>query len=157
MTSLLRTFAYCCFVSAASAASAQTPQQQVAAVLDDWHQAASVADEARYFGYFAPHGIFMGTDATERWTAAEFREWAKPQFKRKAAWSFKPRDRHIELSVDRRTAWFDEMLDTPNLGLCRGSGILVLTGGKWKIAQYNLSVPIPNALVDGIVKQIGSR
>jgi hypothetical protein len=157
MTSLLRTFAYCCFVFAASAASAQTPQRQIAAVLDDWHQAASVADEARYFGYFAPNGVFMGTDATERWTVAEFREWAKPQFKRKSAWSFKPRDRHIELSADRRIAWFDEMLDTPNLGLCRGSGVLVLTGGKWKIAQYNLSVPIPNALVDGIVKQIGSR
>jgi hypothetical protein len=32
-----------------------------------------------------------------------------------------------------------------------------LLGGQWKIAQYNLSVPIPNALVDGIVKQIGAR
>jgi hypothetical protein len=157
MTCLVRAFAYCCLGFAVSAASAQTPQQQVAAVLDDWHQAASVADEARYFGYFAPNGVFMGTDATERWTVAEFREWAKPQFKRKSAWSFKPRDRHIELSADRRTAWFDEMLDTPNLGLCRGSGVLVLTGGKWRIAQYNLSVPIPNALVGGIVRQIGSR
>ena len=42
------------------------PAQDVATVLDDWHQAASVADEARYFGHFAPNGIFMGTDATER-------------------------------------------------------------------------------------------
>jgi hypothetical protein len=157
MTCLVRTYAYCCLALAASAVAGQTPQQQVATVLDDWHQAASVADEARYFGYFAPNGVFMGTDATERWTVAEFREWAKPQFKRKSAWSFKPRDRHIELSADRRTAWFDEMLDTPNLGLCRGSGVLVLIGGKWRIAQYNLSVPIPNAMVDGIVKQIGSR
>ncbi len=139
MTYLVRTLAYCCLAFAASTISAQTPQLKIAAVLDDWHQAASVADEARYFGYFASSGIFMGTDATERWTMAEFREWAKPQFKRKSAWSFKPRDRHVELSADRRTAWFDEMLDTPNLGLCRGSGVLVLTGGKWKIAQYNLS------------------
>ena len=139
------------------AAFGQTPAQQVSAVLNDWHQAASVADEARYFGYFAPNGVFMGTDATERWTVTEFREWAKPQFKRKAAWSFKPRDRHIDFSADGKTAWFDEMLDTPNLGLCRGSGVLVLLGGKWKIAQYNLSVPIPNALVDGIVKQIGAH
>jgi hypothetical protein len=97
MTYPLRAFSYCCLVCVASAASAQTPQRQIAAVLDDWHQAASVADEARYFGYFAPNGVFMGTDATERWTVAEFREWAKPQFKRKSAWSFKPRDRHIEL------------------------------------------------------------
>jgi len=143
MTCLLRTLAYCCLVFAASVASAQTPQQQVAAVLDDWHQGSIRCDEARYFGYFAQNGVFMGTDATEHWTVAQFREWAKPQFKRKSAWSFKPRDRHIEFSADRSTAWFDEMLDTPNLGLCRGSGVLVLTGGKWKIAQYNLSVPIP--------------
>jgi hypothetical protein len=32
-----------------------------------------------------------------------------------------------------------------------------LLGDKWKIAQYNLSVPIPNALSDSIVKQIGAR
>jgi SnoaL-like domain len=139
------------------AAWAQTPAKQVAAVLDDWHQAASVADKARYFGHFAPNGVFMGTDATERWTVAKFRAWAKPQFQRKSAWSFKPRDRHTDFSVDGKTAWFDEMLDTPNLGLCRGSGVLVLLDGKWKIAQYNLSVPIPNALVDGIVKQIGAH
>ena len=142
---------------AVSAASAQTLAEQVGAVLDDWHQAASVADEARYFDHFAPHGVFMGTDATERWTVTEFRAWAKPQFQRKSAWSFRPRDRHIDFSGDRKTAWFDETLDTPNLGQCRGSGVLVLLGGKWRIAQYNLSVPIPNALVDGIVKQIGAR
>ncbi len=116
-----------------------------------------MADEARYFGHFAPNGVFMGTDATERWTVTEFREWAKPQFQRKSAWSFHPRDRHIDFSTDRKTAWFDEMLDTPNLGLCRGSGVLVSLGGKWKIAQYNLSVAIPNAMVDGIVKQIRAR
>ncbi len=49
------------------------------------------------------------------------------------------------------------MLDTPNLGVCRGSGVLVLINGNWKIAQYNLSIPIPNALAGGIVKQIGGH
>src|ERR1700679_3935092 len=134
----------------AFSASAQTPEQQVGAVLDDWHQAASVSDESRYFDHFAPNGVFMGTDATERWTVAEFRQWAKPQFQRKSAWSFKPRDRHIEFSADGQSAWFDEMLDTPNLGLCRGSGVLVLLGGAWKIAEYNLSIPIPNALAASV-------
>jgi hypothetical protein len=142
---------------AASLAPAQSSAFQVGAVLDDWHQAAAVADEARYFGYFAPNGVFMGTDATERWTLPEFRQWAQPSFRRKSAWSFKPHDRHIDFSGDGKTAWFDEMLDTPNLGLCRGSGVLLSLGGKWKIMQYNLSVPIPNALVGGIVKQIGAR
>jgi hypothetical protein len=147
-----------CFLGlAASAASAQTPAQQIGAVLDDWHQAASVADEGRYFGYFAPNGVFIGTDPTERWTVAEFRAWAKPRFQKKSTWSFKARGRHIEFSADGKTAWFDEMLDTSDLGVCRGSGVLVSLGGKWKIAQYNLSVPIPNAMVDGVVKQIGAR
>jgi hypothetical protein len=127
----------------------------VGAVLDDWHQAAAVADEARFFGHFAPNGIYMGTDATERWTVSAFSEWAKPAFRRKSAWVFKSRDRHVEFSADGRTAWFDEMLDTPNMGLCRGSGVLALIAGKWKIAQYNLSVPIPNSMLNGIVKQIG--
>jgi hypothetical protein len=40
------------------------------------------------------------------------------------------RDRHIDFSADSKTAWFDEMLDTPNLGPCRGSGVLVLLGGQ---------------------------
>jgi SnoaL-like domain len=138
-------------------ASAQSAAQQVGAVLDDWHQAASVADEARYFGHFAPNGVFMGTDATERWTRDEFLKWAQPQFQRKSAWSFKPRSRHIDFSEDRKTAWFDEMLDTPNLGPCRGSGVLVFVDGEWKIEQYNLSVPIPNAIVRDLVKQIGAH
>jgi hypothetical protein len=150
----MRTFA---LFFVALAAWAQTPGEQVSAVLDDWHRAAAAGNEARYFGHFAPNGIFMGTDSTERWTVAEFRVWAKPHFDRKSAWNFKPHDRHIDFSADGKTAWFDEMLDTPNLGLCRGSGVLVLLGGSWKIAQYNLSIPIPNALADGIVRQIGDH
>ena len=50
-------------------------------VLDDWHLAAAQADEARYFGHFAENAVFLGTDATERWTKAEFRVWASPYFK----------------------------------------------------------------------------
>ena len=157
MSRLIGIFVICLLALATSDASASSASQQIGAVLDDWHQAASVADEARYFGHFAPNGIFMGTDATERWTVAEFRAWAKSRFERKSTWTFKANARHIDFSADRKTAWFDEMLDTLDLGLCRGSGVLVLLGGKWKIAQYNLSVPIPNALVDGIVKQIGAR
>jgi len=137
-------------------ALAQTPAAQVSAVLDDWHQAAAAADELRYFEHFAPNGVFMGTDATERWTVAQFRVWAKPYFDRKKAWSFKPRYRHIAFSADGAIAWFDEMLDTPNLGVCRGSGVLIRQSGAWKIAQYNLSIAIPNALADSVVKQIAA-
>jgi hypothetical protein len=145
------------FCLTAGAGFSETNVQAVATVLDDWHQAASVADEARYFGHFAENGVFMGTDATERWTVRQFREWAKPHFERKSAWSFKARDRRIEFSSDGRIAWFDEMLDTPNLGVCRGSGVLIRIGNTWKIAQYNLSIPIPNALAPEIVKEIAGH
>src|SRR5579872_7133524 len=106
-------------------AAAQSRVEVVAAVLDDWHEAASVANEARYFGHFAANGIFMGTDATERWTVSEFRAWAKPYFDRKKAWTFHAHDRHIFFSADGQTAWFDEMLTTLDLGACRGSGVLI--------------------------------
>ena len=135
---------------------AQTPGAGVAQVLDDWHQAAAVSDEARYFGHFAPNGIFMGTDASEHWTVNAFRVWAKPAFDGKRAWKFKARDRHIDFSADGKTAWFDELLDTGTMGTCRGSGVLTRSGKTWKIAQYNLSLPVPNSLLGGIVKQIAA-
>jgi hypothetical protein len=137
-------------------ALAQTPEQAVNKVLDDWHRAAAAADEPRYFNHFAANGVFMGTDATERWTVAAFRQWAKPHFDAKKAWDFHPRDRHVSFSAAGDTAWFDEMLDTANLGVCRGSGVLVRQGGEWKIAQYNLSVPIPNSIVYALVKEIAA-
>jgi ketosteroid isomerase-like protein len=122
------------------------------AVLDDWHQAAAQADEARYFGHFTADAVFLGTDATERWTRDEFRKWAAPYFAKKKAWSFKATRRHLTLTKDGTTAWFDEELATPNLGPARGSGVLVKEGAAWKIAQYNLSVPIPNEVFPQVRK-----
>ncbi|QSQ11161.1 nuclear transport factor 2 family protein [Myxococcus landrumensis] len=132
----------------------EDPKVTIAAVLDDWHQAAAQADEARYFGHFTPDAIYLGTDATERWTRDEFRAWAKPYFSKGQAWKFKAVSRHVFLSKDGTVAWFDEMLDTPNLGPSRGSGVLVKEGAAWKIAHYHLSVPIPNDIVDDVVKRI---
>jgi hypothetical protein len=133
---------------------AQSPAERISTVLNDWHKAAAAADEPRYFAHFAPNGVFMGTDAAERWTITEFRKWARPHFEDKKTWDFKARDRHINFSPDGQTAWFDEMLDTGTLGVCRGSGVVTLIGNEWKIAQYNLSAPIPNSMVSGVVKQI---
>jgi ketosteroid isomerase-like protein len=131
-----------------------TPESQVSAVLDDWHAAAAAADEARYFGHFARDAVFLGTDATERWTVEEFRRYAHPHFAKGKAWSFRSVSRHVSFSADGSVAWFDEMLDTPNLGPSRGSGVLVRDNDQWRIAQYNLSVPIPNDLMDEFKKRI---
>lgn len=123
------------------------PRVAITTVLDDWHKAAAEADEARYFGHFTADAVFLGTDATERWTRDAFRAWARPFFSRGKAWSFRAVSRNISLSPEGTVAWFDEALDTPNMGPCRGSGVLVKEGSGWKLAQYNLSVPIPNALL----------
>lgn len=124
-------------------------------ILDDWHLAASEANAERYFSHFtSDSAIFMGTDATERWTAGEFKHWAQPYFDEGQAWDFTAEERHVYLSDNGYTAWFDESLDTPNLGPARGSGVLLKKQGTWKIAHYNLSIPIPNAIVDTVVSQV---
>ena len=133
---------------------AQREDAAVAAVLDDWHLAAAQADELRYFGHLRAGAVFLGTDATERWPKAEFQAWAHPFFQRGRAWAFKAKQRSLAFSVDGQVAWFDESLDTPNLGPARGSGVLIKEQGRWRIAQYNLSVPIPNTLLATFKVQI---
>jgi hypothetical protein len=137
--------------------SLETRQAQINAVLDDWHQAAANADEDHYFKHFTADAVFLGTDATERWTRDEFRKWAKPYFAKGKAWNFKATRRNVAFAKDGTVAWFDEALDTPNLGPARGSGVLVWDGKTWKIAQYNLSVPIPNDAFAEVKKVIESR
>ena len=114
----------------------------VGAELDDFHDAAARADEERYFAHFAPDGVFLGTDATERWNVAGFRAYAHPYFARGKAWSFRAARRAVVVRGD--LAWFDEDLETQNLGPARGSGVLSLRGGRWLIEQYVLSITIPN-------------
>ena len=92
-------------------------------VLDDLHRAAAEADEARYFGHFAAQAVFLGTDPGERWTLEAFRVWAKPWFQRKSAWTLVPRDRHVTVARDGRTAWFDEVAESSHYGACRGTGL----------------------------------
>ncbi len=129
---------------------AQTPES----VLDSWHLAAARADADSYFGLMAPGAVFLGTDATERWTKDEFRAYAEPYFKKGKAWTFKAVKRHVSYSPDGNIAWFDEDLDTLNMGPARGSGVLMKQGKTWRIAQYNLSVPIPNPLMKQVTKEI---
>jgi len=124
-------------------------------MLDGWHDAAAKADEARYFGAMTPEFVFLGTDATERWDAASFREFAHPYFAKGTAWTFVPHDRHVMLSPRGDVAWFDEKLDSASYGDCRGTGVVRRDGGAWKIAHYNLTIPIPNDLAKEVVKMIG--
>ena len=131
-----------------------TPQDSLNKMIDQWHQSAAQADEKGYFDVIASEGIYMGTDATERWDKESFRRFAQPHFKKGKAWSFKAIRRATSFSLDRKTAWWDEDLSTPNLGPSRGTGVAILTPSGWKIVFYNLSVPIPNPLMSQVKSQI---
>jgi len=112
-------------------------------VLDDWHAAAAASDEERYFGHLSNDAIFLGTDATERWNPVEFRRYAHNSFAAGRGWRMRSIRRAVTLRGD--VAWFDEDLETANLGPSRGSGVLERDADdRWRIAQYNLAITVPN-------------
>lgn len=118
--------------------------------IDNWHQAAAVADADAFFGAMAPTGIYIGTDASERWLRDDLRSWAKNAFARESAWAFAPRDREVYYSADQRYVWWEELLDTW-MGDCRGSGVAVWEDGRWQILHYHLSVTVPNEKIQGFI------
>lgn len=129
--------------------------QKVASLLDTLNATAARADYAAYFNCYDKDAIFMGTDATERWTRDSFAVWAKPFFDRGRAWNFSAMERNIYFSPDSTLAWFDELLRT-QMKICRGSGVLVKRGEDWKLKQYVLSATIPNGLMDTVVSMKAS-
>ena len=78
------------------------------AVLDNFHQAAGEANYDKYIDLLAQDAIYLGTDSGERWNKKQFAAFVKP-YKTKQG---------------------------------------------WKILQYNLSIPVPNAIAREVVKSI---
>lgn len=130
---------------------------RVGAVLTDFHDAAAKADAKRYFEHFAPGAIFIGTDATERWTVEEFQAFAEPYFSKGRGWTYVASERHTYVSDDGQTAWFDELLDNDNYGVTRGTGVLVRIDGRWRLTQYHLTIPVPNDLATQLVELIRAQ
>ena len=133
-----------------TAAASGNDTLAIANLLDTFNATAGRADFQRYFDCLTADAIFTGTDATERWTKAQFQAYAKPFFERGKAWNFTAIDRHITLGKDSSVAWFDELLST-QMKICRGSGVAIKQNGNWKISQYILSATIPNGLMDSVV------
>jgi SnoaL-like domain len=134
-------------------------------LLNKFHGAASTADGVTYFNCFATKqkqpSYFIGTDATERWMVEEFKSYVMPYFSKGIGWIYKPVTRNISYSNDEQIAWFDEILDNERFGTARGSGVLVkevddlvLNSTSWKIAQYHLTIPIPNEKTDQCIEII---
>ncbi|MDP6414629.1 MAG: nuclear transport factor 2 family protein [Gammaproteobacteria bacterium] len=131
----------------------QSPAQATAAigdVLDAYHAAAAAADWNTYFDLMSENGVFLGTDADERWTKPEFRAYAG----NRSGWLYRPVRRNINITPDGMSAWFDEILDSASYGTSRGTGVLIRTDDGWKISQYHLTLPIPNELAGKLTDEI---
>jgi hypothetical protein len=126
-------------------------KQEINILIDHWHKAAAEANFENYFNVMSDESIFIGTDATENWNKQDFIAFAKPYFDKGKAWHFTTLERNIYFSKDKKTIWFDELLNT-QMKICRGSGILVQENKKWKIKHYVLSMTIPNDNVEEVVK-----
>lgn len=138
------------FYSLSFFAQNESQNNDVNQLVDLWHKAASEANFKQYFDVMEDDAIFIGTDATEYWNKQEFENYAKPHFDKGKAWSFTTLERHIYFDSTGNTAWFDELLDT-QMKICRGSGVLVKTGGRWKIKHYVLSMTIPNETSKSVI------
>ena len=95
-----------------SGLQAQTQQEKITLVLNNWHLAASNAKFDDYMNAMTNDAIYIGTDATENWNKKDFMAFAKPYFDKGKAWNFTALERHIYISKDQKTAWFDELLNT---------------------------------------------
>jgi hypothetical protein len=129
--------------------------RQVNAFVDGWHDDAAHARMA-YFDKMAPDGVYIGTDRGELWQRDAFRAWGRKYFEgKRAAWVFHATRRNVYASADGNTIWFDELLDTENMGHCMASGVIRKTAAGFEIEHYQLSIAVPNAIakqVTGLVQ-----
>jgi len=160
-------FLACCLFFA-GLAHAATPNsapnaalvKQVNAFVDSWHDDAAHARLA-YFDKIAADGVYIGTDRSEIWKRDAFREWARGYFQgKKSAWTFRATQRNVYASDDGKLIWFDELLDTQNMGHCMASGVIRKTAKGFEIVHYQLSVAVPNEIVDkvtGMIKEAETK
>lgn len=148
-------FSACAACAQAAASTTETDaayRQRIAAFLDEWHDDAAHS-RMRYFDKIAQNGVYIGTDKSERWTRDDFKQWAKPYFAQPSAWAFHAVKRNIAFSGDKTYVWFDEQLDT-QMGLCQASGVIQNTKEGLQILHYQLSLAIPNPLVEHLQGEI---
>ena len=123
---------------------ADNQNTNVDALMDGLHRDAHEANFNDYFARYTPDAIFLGTDKTERWTIAEFKDYAEPAFADGHGWTYTVVERNWE--GNGNTRWFDEILFNEKLGHCRGTGVVKLQEGEWKIAHYALTMLVPNEI-----------
>lgn len=129
-----------------------TDRAAVAAVLDELHARAAAADHAGYMALYHADAVFLGTDRTEYWPRPEFERYTRQRFSGGTGWTYVPTERFVHVRDD--VAWFEERVVNARYGETRGTGVLIFDAGRWQIAQYNLTLPIPNDLFDQVAKDV---
>lgn len=157
----MKRFLTACFlclglIGAVSAATDAELTEQVNAFVDAWHDDAANTRMA-YFDKIAKDGVYIGTDRSELWTRDEFKAWSKKYFDAKSAWTFKATRRNVYASNDKSLIWFDELLDTKNMGHAMASGVIRKTKNGFEIVHYQLSVAVPNEVVDQVTGTIAEH
>lgn len=128
--------------------------QRVNMVLSSWHMAADNGLYEFYFDQMTDDAVFLGTDASERWTKTEFMRYAREPFSDGNGWTYEQVEYHVAFNDQRDTAWVDEILENEKYGTMRGTAVLVLDGENWKIAHYSLTFLVPNEKAGEVVELI---
>jgi len=145
MRSVLFAVAAVLLAAAAAAQDSEPTVEAIEAVIDDFHDAAAHGDKARYLGHMTDDAVFMGTDEWERWPKKpDFEEYVGSRFQDGRGWTYRSVDRNVRVSELGNVAWFDEVVFSETSGRFRGTGVLLLEDGEWKIAHYALSFLVFN-------------
>jgi hypothetical protein len=123
---------------------ADNQRAAIDALIDGLHQDAHEGNFHTYFDRYTPDAVFLGTDKSERWTIDQFKVYAEPAFDDGHGWTYSVKERNWE--GEGSTRWFDEVLLNEKLGHCRGTGVVELIDGEWKIAHYALTMLVPNEI-----------
>ena len=123
---------------------ADNQRAAIDALIDGLHQDAHEGNFHTYFDRYTPDAVFLGTDKSERWTIDQFKVYAEPAFEDGHGWTYSVKERNWE--GEGSTRWFDEVLLNEKLGHCRGTGVVELIDGEWKIAHYALTMLVPNEI-----------
>lgn len=126
---------------------------KIGKVIDDFHDAAAHGDKDRYLGHLSEDAVFMGTDEWERWPKnPDFSDYVNGRFENGRGWNYKSVERNIRVSESADVAWFDEVVFSETNGRFRGTGVLTMQNGSWKISHYAMSFLILNENWDEVIE-----
>jgi hypothetical protein len=114
------------------------------AVIDTLHQAGTAGDPSTFLELLAPGAVLLVPVGSERVEGESLQSFVAVHLSHSGAWGYRSNQRNIKLSPDGAVAWFNESLLHDQLGPGWGSGVLIKTGGAWKIAQYHLTLTEPD-------------